>query len=436
MPAYFILLCISIILTPLAVFPVLSGNFGIAKICGALALILFIFKSATENAKLNSHKVGFEIPLLIILGSTLINIDYGHDAHFYRIDIGNTISMVSLYLLVFLIVNSLKRVRDFNRFVWAYFLSSVIPCVSAIQQGVFNVDMFGRAAHLFKGRAIGTYNGAAGIALLSETVFCLSFTYFIFNIGFKKIPYLLVAILNFWGGYYSYTRTYLAVILMGVIASVSLIVFKKDMVLRKLFEKKPRLKKYSVLIQCGMIVVVFGVASYGYVKITQSPNWMERIDKTINLERNNKDEVRTNDFYYGLSQITDMKNFMGVGMGNYYRMAKDTEVSFSWGKGHLSGVPHNFFMHFLIMGGIFGLICMIIMGRVIFKSLYVKHRGGKLENEWTIPLRISMLSAILALLLQGATMNNNLWTLFALIIANKFILIREAKTKEASCVAA
>ncbi|MBI4613713.1 MAG: O-antigen ligase family protein [Planctomycetes bacterium] len=411
--------CLLIFLSPLKTLPGTYGTITVAKVVGAVTLAVVLLRLIIDRGRVRLTHC--ELPLVMVVLVLVLAIGGSpnpeRDANFL-------LSYLTLFFLVFLIVNAARTPRELHWVGCAFLGSILLPVISALMQGMVGEDMFGVTPYRGTSRVRGTFSGPNGLGLLLACggTYCFAFLSMAWDRLrlSRKLLGTLFFLSMLWAAFYTQSRTELLCLLAGL-----LYVFLR-LPTERLFNPLGWRPKRARLALCVLTLAAGG----GYI-VYQSALWQERLTKLTGIleEGGTSTETRLNDVEFAWKSALSNPEFalLGPGLGAHRALAAQVRGE----RMALSGVPHNIVLHFFVMGGVIGLLALALVVRALwihasFSIVLASQAPDVIGWHW-FAAWATLVASIPALILQGAAMSNEIWLLTAIAFLGKNLATEHAR---------
>ena len=365
----------------------------LAKLVGLwIAAVLFLTKIFnSESIKFS----GLERPIIIMLGGMSIS--------FFRTDeftyvANNLLSMVSLFGLLLVILNILRNEAKLKRFIWVFFLSSMVPLIFAYRQAM---DTNQEITYL---RSYGTFPLPTGLGGFLLPILVLAFA-LIFYQGLTRTERWFVLGI-FGAGMVGLILTFSRGAIIGCFVGM-IVVFA--------YIRRQRTgRQFSLVLVVILVVIPMGLFWTSFQGRVVNPmlEFLSGGDGGVNLDQ------RYDELSVIIPVMLDNK-FMGTGLGNYDEAALRYRQEFNLPD--LPTYPHNIFMYFLGEVGIFaafgffGLIILLILA-IIRSSSDMQIAPRDLYYYVYLGSVGSLVGYISFVVTHSAFFTNEIWVMIALLL--------------------
>jgi len=264
------------------------------------------------------------------------------------------LSLISLYGLVFVVVNTVDDRSHLQNLLWFFTISGIVPIIVAFTQRAEGLD-----PNRVYTRFSGTFTISTGLGsfLIPVILMALAFSFYP---GLSRMQRFLI-----FGLYGGASVAIVLTLSRGAIFGVIIGFFVLYMLLRRHNVKnQPFIIAMVILLFAGGLWLSWSsVQGRVFAPIIEIINSGTSSSVTINQR---PDELSL------IIPITLDNNLMGTGIGNYARAA--SRYRNIYGIPDLPKVPHNIFLYFFGMVGIFGAAGFIWLVFLIIRHIKINHR--------------------------------------------------------------
>ena len=341
-----------LVLSPLKIFEFGSGILSLSRLAGVGVASSIIVWSVAQRRAL--RKTGIEGPVILMVTGLSVSL-FRSDPNNIRIA-QSVLSMLSLYGLVFVIVNLVENEAQLKKLVFAILASAVYPIALAVIQltGVPTTTI------LDLQRISATFTSPTGLGGFVVLILVLTFSLLLYK-GFTS-PVRLLLLGLFIGGMIACIFSFSRSSWIGVTAGIAIVLF--TMWLRSGTRRGLRLAPIILLL-------VFLTTLWPFWTLIEGRFVTPVADLITTGESTNSILARKDEFQYSLLLIMQ-NNLMGTGIGKYHEAVISVEKAY--GSTYLHGVPHNIIIYFFGEVGIVGGLGFLWLIAWVFRR--VRHYHG------------------------------------------------------------